>query len=134
MAKKIYVGNLNYNTTQDQLGEMFAQFGDVRDVAIIYDRFTNQSKGFGFVEMEEDDAATAAISPLSTKPKGGNPKSMPLTNTLSEAVVPPTSVRLITRVAARERNFFNITVALLFGVIACGCMRRARRRSRPDLQ
>jgi RNA recognition motif-containing protein len=64
MAKKIYVGNLNYNTTQDQLGEMFAQFGDVRDVAIIYDRFTNQSKGFGFVEMEEDDAATAAISAL----------------------------------------------------------------------
>lgn len=64
MAKKIYVGNLNYNTTQDQLGEMFAQFGDVRDVAIIFDRFTNQSKGFGFVEMEEEDAATAAISAL----------------------------------------------------------------------
>lgn len=64
MGKKIYVGNLNYNTTQDQLGELFAQFGDVRDVAIIFDRFTNQSKGFGFVEMEEEDAATAAISSL----------------------------------------------------------------------
>ena len=64
MAKKIYVGNLNYNTTQDQLGELFAQFGDVRDVAIIYDRYTNQSKGFGFIEMVEEDAATAAISAL----------------------------------------------------------------------
>ena len=71
MAKKIYVGNLNYNTTQDQLGELFAQFGDVHDVAIIYDRYTNQSKGFGFVEMEDDNAATAAISDLNGKELDG---------------------------------------------------------------
>lgn len=64
MAKKIYVGNLNYSTTQDQLGELFAQYGDVRELSIIYDRYTNQSKGFGFVEMEDDSAADAAISAL----------------------------------------------------------------------
>lgn len=71
MAKKIYVGNLNYNTTQDQLGELFAQYGDVQDVAIIYDRYTNQSKGFGFIEMEDDNAATAAISALNGKELDG---------------------------------------------------------------
>ncbi|MBN2737105.1 MAG: RNA-binding protein [Spirochaetales bacterium] len=64
MAKKIYVGNLNYATQEEHLREAFEQYGTVNSVSIIYDRMTNRSKGFGFVEMEESDAATAAISSL----------------------------------------------------------------------
>ena len=62
--KKIYVGNLNYQTTDEQLSELFAQYGTVESANIIYDRYTNQSKGFGFVEMADEDTATAAISAL----------------------------------------------------------------------
>ncbi len=64
MAKKIYVGNLNYSTTDDALNQAFAQYGAVLSAKIITDRYTDRSKGFGFVEMEEDDAAEAAISAL----------------------------------------------------------------------
>ncbi len=62
MSKKIYVGNLSWNITEDDLGELFAQYGEVLSVNIIIDRDTRRSKGFGFVEMAEDDAAIAAIS------------------------------------------------------------------------
>ena len=62
MSKKIYVGNLSWNTTNDDLSDMFAQYGEVLSVNIISDRETNRSKGFGFVEMADDDAAVAAIS------------------------------------------------------------------------
>jgi len=64
MAKKIYVGNMNYATTEDQLSELFGQYGSVLSVNIINDRETNRPKGFGFVEMEEEDSAEAAISAL----------------------------------------------------------------------
>ncbi len=64
MSSKIYVGNLNYKTTENQLQELFGQYGDVESVNIIMDRYTDQSKGFGFVEMADADAATAAISSL----------------------------------------------------------------------
>lgn len=64
MSKKIYVGNLNYRTKEEELTELFGQFGTVNSVNIIVDRETNRSKGFAFVEMEEDDAAEAAISQL----------------------------------------------------------------------
>ena len=64
MSSKIYVGNLNYKTTENQLKDLFGQYGDVESVNIIMDRYTDQSKGFGFVEMAEEDAATAAISSL----------------------------------------------------------------------
>lgn len=64
MAKKIYVGNMNYATTEDQLNSLFGQYGTVLSVNIITDRETNRPKGFGFVEMEEEDAAEAAISSL----------------------------------------------------------------------
>lgn len=67
MSKKIYVGNLNYNTTEDQLRELFGQYGNVLEANVISDRFTDRSKGFGFVEMEEDDAADAAITALNGK-------------------------------------------------------------------
>ena len=64
MAKKLYVGNLNYATTEDQLQELFAQYGTVVSVNIINDKYSGRSKGFGFVELEEDDAATAAMTAL----------------------------------------------------------------------
>lgn len=64
MATKLFVGKLSYNTTDDTLQALFAQYGTVVSAAVITDRDTNQSKGFGFVEMEEKDAADAAIKAL----------------------------------------------------------------------
>src|SRR5574344_287093 len=64
MSKKIYVGNLNYATTEDTLKNSFASFGEVLSSVVIKDRFTEQSKGFGFVEMADDSAADAAIAAL----------------------------------------------------------------------
>ena len=62
MAKKLFVGNLPYTTGNDELGEFFAQFGEVLSAAVIMDRATGRSKGFGFVEMTNDAEADAAIS------------------------------------------------------------------------
>ncbi|MGD1822102.1 MAG: RNA recognition motif domain-containing protein [Pleomorphochaeta sp.] len=71
MAKKIYVGNMNYNTTEDDLRDLFGQYGEVVSVIIIKDRETRRPKGFGFIEMENDDAADAAISELDGKEYAG---------------------------------------------------------------
>jgi RNA recognition motif-containing protein len=71
MAKKIYVGNMNYNTTEQELENLFSQYGNVASAKIIIDRYTDRSKGFGFVEMEEEDAAEAAISALDNSEFGG---------------------------------------------------------------
>jgi RNA recognition motif-containing protein len=61
VAKKLYVGNLTYDTTEDNLVELFSEYGEVLSAQIIIDRDTNRSKGFGFVEMSDgaDEAATA---------------------------------------------------------------------------
>ena len=71
MSKRIYVGGIPYTTTQDQLEELFAQYGPVNSADIISDRFTGQSKGFGFVEMAEDSDADRAISQLNETSLGG---------------------------------------------------------------
>jgi RNA recognition motif-containing protein len=71
MAKKIYVGNMSYNTTEEDLRDLFAQYGTVLSATIIFDRETRRPKGFGFVEMEEDNAAEAAISQLNGQEVGG---------------------------------------------------------------
>ena len=63
MAKKIYVGNLPFSTTEDDMQEMFAEHGEVVSVNLVTDRYTGQPRGFGFVEME-DDGATKAIQAL----------------------------------------------------------------------
>jgi RNA recognition motif-containing protein len=55
----IYVGNIPYKATEDDLGHLFSEFGDVLSVKIITDKFTGRSKGFGFVEMEESTGQTA---------------------------------------------------------------------------
>ncbi len=60
----IYIGNLPYTITEDELKESFNSFGEVSSVNIITDRFSGQSKGFGFVEMPEDTEAEAAIKAL----------------------------------------------------------------------
>jgi cold-inducible RNA-binding protein len=62
VAKKLFVGNLPYTTTNEELGEFFAQFGEVMSAAVIMDRATGRSKGFGFVEMTNDEEADAAIA------------------------------------------------------------------------
>ena len=62
MAKKLYVGNLSYNTTEDSLRNLFAGHGNVVSAKIIFDRETGNSKGFGFIEMGSDEEANAAIA------------------------------------------------------------------------
>ena len=64
MAKKLYVGNLTYDTTEDNLVELFSEFGEVLSAQIIIDRDTNRSKGFGFVEMADNSAADKAANAL----------------------------------------------------------------------
>jgi cold-inducible RNA-binding protein len=61
MAKRLYVGNLAYATTEQKLRELFSQAGPVANVALITDRETGRSKGFGFVEMDTEEAAQEAI-------------------------------------------------------------------------
>jgi len=62
MTKKLYVGNLSYNTTEDGLRNLFSGFGTVASAKIIIDRDTNNSKGFGFIEMSTEEEANAAIA------------------------------------------------------------------------
>ena len=69
----IYVGNLSYHMTDDQLRDAFAEFGAVNSARIIMDRDTGRSKGFGFVEMENDGEAQEAISKLDGQEIDGRP-------------------------------------------------------------
>lgn len=71
MAKKIYVGNLSFSTTDEALNDVFGQYGEVISAVIVTDRYTGRSRGFGFVEMEEENAADAAISALDGKELDG---------------------------------------------------------------
>ena len=68
---KIYIGNMSYDTTEDQLREAFTAFGEVTSVNIITDKHDNKPKGFAFVEMAEKDSAIAAISGLNGKEVNG---------------------------------------------------------------
>ena len=71
MGKKLYVGNLSYNVSSSDLEQLFAQYGAVRSAQVITDRDTGRSKGFGFVEMSDENAARAAIQGLHEKEHGG---------------------------------------------------------------
>ncbi len=68
---KLYVGNLPYNASEDDLRNLFSQHGSVDSVAIITDRDTGRSKGFGFVEFGNDEEAKNAIQALSGQEYGG---------------------------------------------------------------
>lgn len=70
MVTNIYVGNLSFKTTEEELSQLFSQHGEVTKVNIIQDRETGRSRGFGFVEMEAE-GATAAISALDGSDYGG---------------------------------------------------------------
>ncbi|MFO0707542.1 MAG: RNA-binding protein [Nitrospira sp.] len=71
MGSKIYVGGLPYAATEEQLSELFGQHGAVASARIITDKFTGQSRGFGFVEMSSDAEAQAAITALNGSDMGG---------------------------------------------------------------
>lgn len=73
MAMKLYVGNLSYNVSSSDLEQLFAQYGAVRSAQVITDRDTGRSKGFGFVEMSDDNAARQAIEALNEKEHDGRP-------------------------------------------------------------
>ena len=68
---RLYVGNLAFSTTNDELKAAFEQFGAVESATVIMDRDTGRSKGFGFVDMGNDEEAKAAIEGLDGKPIGG---------------------------------------------------------------
>ena len=95
MGKKLYVGNLSYNVTSQNLEEMFGAFGAVRSAQVINDRDTGRSKGFGFVEMEDDNAAREAIKGLHETEHDGRPL------TVNEAK--PREEREIGRASCRVR-------------------------------
>ena len=69
----IYVGNLSYDVTDEELGEAFSAFGTVTSARVIRDRYTDRSRGFGFVEMSDDNEAETAIAELNGKPIKGRP-------------------------------------------------------------
>lgn len=71
MAKKLYVGNLPYSVTDEQLGQMFAQFGQVSSAVVIKFKDTGRSKGFGFVEFDKDEEADKAIEEMNGKENEG---------------------------------------------------------------
>jgi len=71
MAKKLYVGGLSFQTADDSLRAAFAQAGTVVSAVVIKDKFSGQSKGFGFVEMSTDEEATAAIAMWNEKELDG---------------------------------------------------------------
>ena len=73
MGKKLYVGNLSYSVTDQDLTSLFSQCGTVESAKVISDRDTGRSKGFGFVEMSSDAEAEAAISQLNEKDHDGRP-------------------------------------------------------------
>lgn len=71
MGKKLYVGNLSYQVTNASLEEMFTAHGTVRSAQVVMDRGTGSSKGFGFVEMADDQAANNAIRALNDQEMDG---------------------------------------------------------------
>ena len=64
MGKRLYVGNLSYSASSSDLEQLFSQFGGVLSAEVVADRATGRSKGFGFVEMSDDDGAKAAVDAL----------------------------------------------------------------------
>ena len=71
MAKRLYVGNLPYSTTDAELKDLFGQSGAVESATVIFDKMSGRSKGFGFVEMSNDDEAAKAIETFNGKDFGG---------------------------------------------------------------
>ena len=71
MSTRLYVGNLSFRTTSDELREVFSQAGEVENATVVEDRDTGRSRGFGFVEMATAEGAAAAIEQFNGKDLGG---------------------------------------------------------------
>jgi RNA recognition motif-containing protein len=71
MAKKIYVGNLAFSVTDDELQQAFASFGNITSARVVMDKMSGRSKGFGFVEIEDDASADTAIQKMDGQTIGG---------------------------------------------------------------
>lgn len=67
MTKKLYVGNMSYDTTEDTLRELFGAHGEVASISVITDRYTGRPRGFAFVEMATDEAAKVAVTALDSQ-------------------------------------------------------------------
>lgn len=67
MSTRLYIGNLSYNTTENQLQDIFSQFGTVTEVDLIMDKFSGRPRGFGFVTMESKESAVAAVEAMNGK-------------------------------------------------------------------
>lgn len=80
MASKLYVGGLSYSTTSETLREYFAQCGTVESASVITDKFSGQSRGFGFVEMSTAEEAQRAISELNGKDLDGRKLTVNMSN------------------------------------------------------
>jgi len=76
MENKLFVGNISWDATDDSLRELFADFGEVLSARIVMDKFTNKSRGFGFIEMGTAEEAQAAIEALNDKDFLGRPISV----------------------------------------------------------
>lgn len=73
MSQRIFVGNLPFSATEEQLHELFSKHGEVTSAEIVKDKFTDRSRGFAFVEMATNEAAQAAISALNGYQMNGRP-------------------------------------------------------------
>ncbi len=73
MGTKLYVGNLSFNTTENELQELFSQAGSVQEVMLMQDKFTGKSRGFAFVTMSTDEEAQNAINQFNGKTVEGRP-------------------------------------------------------------
>lgn len=73
MSQRIFVGNLPFSATDEQLNELFGKHGEVIKAEVVKDRFTERSRGFGFVEMAQAEHATAAIAALNGQELDGRP-------------------------------------------------------------
>ncbi len=71
MSKKIYVGNMSYDNNESTLNDLFSEFGEVVSTKVIMDQMTGRSKGFGFIEMQNDEDAFSAIAALNGKEVNG---------------------------------------------------------------
>lgn len=73
MAKKLYVGNLAFSVTDDELMQAFTSFGNIMSARVVMDRMTGRSKGFGFVELEDDSQADEAVNKMNGQTIAGRP-------------------------------------------------------------
>jgi RNA recognition motif-containing protein len=71
MSNKVYVGNMSYDTTEEQLIDLFSQYGEVTEAKIIFDQFTERSKGFGFITFADSQSCADSISALNGQEFGG---------------------------------------------------------------